>query len=128
MTFTLPPEVGGKQLEMSSVPLMYQRAQERIMSHGARIARAHVDIDNTKDLYKDKTGFFAAVELTWMGVKPTALLVKRYQEVARQSAQAGRSEDGLTFLQVRAKNSANLLVEFNALDEQEEKEQVEVRR
>ena len=125
MTFTLPPEVGGKNLEMSSVPIMYHRAQERIMSHGARITRAHVDIDNTKDLYKDKTGFFAAVELTWMGVKPTDLLVKRYQEVARQSAQAGRSEDGLTFLQVRAKNSANLLVEFTALEEQGEISQVE---
>jgi hypothetical protein len=85
-------------------------------------------MDNTKDLFKDRTGFFAAVELVMMGVKPTPSFVRRYQQVARLSVQAGRSEDGLTFLQVRAKESANLLVEFNALDEVEEMEQVKVSR
>ena len=63
-----------------------------------------------------------------MGVKPTPSFVQRYQQVARLSAQAAMSEDGLTFLHVRAKESANLLVEFNALDEQEEMEQVKVSR
>ena len=113
---------------MSPLPLMYLRAQERYMSPGARAVRPHVDVDNTKDLEQDRTGLYAEVELVMMGVKPTSRNVRRYQEVARQSAQAGRSEDGLTYLQVRAKDSANLLVEFNALDEQEEKEQVEVSR
>jgi hypothetical protein len=96
------------------------------MSPGARVVRPHVDVDNTKDLFKDRTGFFAAVELVMMGVKPTAPFARRYQEVARLSAQAGRSEDGLTFLQVRAKNCASLLVEFNDAEEQEEIAQVEV--
>ena len=124
-TMPLPPELGRRQAEMSPVPLMYLRALERYMSAGARVARPHVDVDNTKDLFKDKTGFFAAVELVMMGVKPTTASVHRYQEVARLSAQAGRSEDGLTYLQVRAKNSASLLVDFNNLEEREQMAQVE---
>jgi hypothetical protein len=95
------------------------------MSPGARVARPHVDVDNTKDLFKDHTGLYAAVELVMMGVKPTHASVRLYQEVARQSAQAGRSDDGLKFLQVREKKSANLLAEFNALEWQEDMEQVE---
>lgn len=113
---------------MSSLPLMYLRALQRYMSTGARTVRPHVDLDNAKDLFKDRTGFFAAVELVFMGVKPTDVNVEGYQQVACLSAQAGMSEDGLTSLQVRAKESANLLVEFNAMDDMEEIEQVKVTR